>query len=75
MHLLRAFPKLLTMSLTVLLGCQSEEAPAENAPDAGGYPKGGATSVSVCTPGCENICQPQSGCECVCPSGSGGWRG
>jgi hypothetical protein len=56
-----------------IVGCSSHsQADHPDSGNSGGSAnQGGHTSVSDCDPGCENICQPDYGCQCVCNNTGG----
>jgi hypothetical protein len=55
-----------------IVGCSSHsQTDHPDSGNTGGSNQGGATSISDCEPGCENICQPDYGCQCVCNNTGG----
>jgi hypothetical protein len=72
MHFLTALTAALALTFTLFAGCSEDQTATEKTPDGGQGSQGGATSVSICDPGCENICHAETGCQCVCPVSTGG---
>ncbi len=71
---MRSFdPILASIVLLTLTGCgNGSSSPNQNPGDAGHSGQAGATSVRICDPGCDNVCDIDNGCSCVCTSATGG---
>ncbi len=62
---------LLIVFVIASCGSHSQADHPDSGNSGGGSNLGGATSVSDCDPGCVEICQADTGCECVCDNTGG----
>ena len=72
-HMQRSILFFAILLVIAAAGCSNGSSKPSDSGDAGGHGGlGGATSVSMCDPGCDYVCQASLGCDCVCSNAAGG---